>query len=300
MSENLPMIGDHSFESLKQANQHRAEFWSARDLQPLLGYTQWRRFEGAIQKAITSCEQSGNEPAHHFASAGKMVQVGSGSQREVPDFQLSRFACYLIAQNGDPRKPEIALAQKYFAIQTRRQELSDQQAADLERLELRKQASEEFKMLSGAARQAGVQNQHFGIFHDAGYKGLYGGRGSEAIRQRKRIPAKDNLMDRMDATELAANQFRMTQTREKLARDGVRGEQRAIQTHNEVGKEVRAAIQRIGGTLPENIPPAEHIKQVEERVQSTSPKLVLDDSDARGLLQSSNDPQDTVPSTPST
>lgn len=298
MPENLPTIGDRSFESLKQSNQHGAEFWSARDLQPLLGYTQWRRFEGAIQKAITSCEQSGNEPAHHFASAGKIVQVGSGSQREVPDFQLSRFACYLIAQNGDPRKPKIALAQKYFAIQTRRQELSDQQAADLERLELRKQASEEFKMLSGAARQAGVQNEHFGIFHDAGYKGLYGGRGSEAIRQRKRIPAKDNLMDRMDATELAANQFRMTQTREKLARDGVHGEQRAIQTHNEVGKEVRAAIERIGGTLPENIPPAEHIKQVEQRVQSTSPKLVLDDSDARGLLQTSSNPQDATSSAP--
>ena len=165
-SENLPAIGDQPFESQKQITPHGAEYWSARELQPLLGYTQWRRFEGAIQKAITSCEQSGNEPAHHFASAGKMIAVGKGGQREVPDFQLSRFACYLIAQNGDPRKPEIALAQKYFAIQTRRQELSDQQAADLERLELRKQASEEFQMLSGAARQAGVQSQHFGIFHD--------------------------------------------------------------------------------------------------------------------------------------
>ncbi len=284
-SENLPAIGDRSFEVLKQTNQHGAEFWSARDLQSLLGYSQWRRFEGAIQKAITSCKQSENEPEHHFASAGKMIAVGKGGQREVPDFQLSRFACYLIAQNGDARKPEIALAQKYFAIQTRRQELSDQQAADLERLELRKQASEEFKMLSGAARQAGVQSQHFGIFHDAGYKGLYGGLGSEAIRKRKRISREDNLMDRMDATELAANQFRMTQTREKLARDGIRGEQRAIQTHNDVGKEVRAAIQRIGGTLPENVPPAEHIKQVEQRVQSTPTKLVLDDSDSRGLSQ---------------
>ncbi len=283
--DNLPAIGDRSFEVLKQMNQHGTEFWSARDLQSLLGYSQWRRFEGAIQKAITSCRQSGNEPEHHFASAGKMIAVGKGGQREVPDFQLSRFACYLIAQNGDSRKPEIALAQKYFAIQTRRQELSDQQAADLERLELRKQASEEFKMLSGAARQAGVQSQHFGIFHDAGYKGLYGGLGSEAIRQRKKIPREDNLMDRMDATELAANQFRMTQTREKLARDGIRGEQRAIQTHNDVGKEVRAAIQRIGGTLPENVPPAEHIKQVEQRVQSTPPKLVLDESDSRGLSQ---------------
>ncbi len=284
-SENLPAIGNQSFESLKQITPHGAEYWSARDLQPLLGYNHWRSFEKAITKAINSCEQSGNEPDHHFARARKMIAVGKGGQREVLDFQLSRFACYLIAQNGDPRKPEIALAQKYFAIQTRRQELSDQQAADLERLELRKQASEEFKMLSGAARQAGVQNKHFGVFHDAGYKGLYGGLGSEAIRLRKRIFAKDNLMDRMDATELAANQFRMTQTREKLAREGVCGEQRAIQTHNDVGKEVRAAIQRIGGTLPENISPAEHIQQVEERVQSTSPKLVLDDSDARGLSQ---------------
>ena len=283
-SENLPAIGDQSFESLKRTNPHGAEFWSARDLQAMLGYNHWRSFEKAITKAINSCEQSGNDPDHHFARARKMIPLGKGGQREVPDFDLSRFACYLIAQNGDPRKPEIALAQKYFAIQTRRQELSDQQAADLERLELRKQASEEFKMLSGAARQAGVQSQHFGIFHDAGYKGLYGGLGSEAIRVRKSIPGQDNLMDRMDATELAANQFRMTQTREKLAREGIRGEQRAIQTHNDVGKEVRAAIQRIGGTLPENIPPAEHIKQVEQRVQSTSPKLVLDEPDARGLL----------------
>lgn len=149
-------------------------------------------------------------------------------------------------------------------------------------------------MLSGAARQAGVQSQHFGIFHDAGDKGLYGGLGSEAIRLRKRIPAKDNLMDHMDATELAANQFRMTQTREKLAREGVRGEQRAIQTHNDVGQEVRATIQRIGGTLPENILPAEHIQQVEQRVQSTSPKLVLDDSDARGLSQVPSGPDTTT------
>ena len=134
-------------------------------------------------------------------------------------------------------------------------------------------------LLFAFARRAGMND------NDAGYKGLYGGLGSEAIRLRKRAPAKDNLMDRMDATELAANQFRMTQTREKLAREGIRGEQRAIQTHNDVGQEVRAAIQRIGGTLPENIPPAEHIQQVEQRVQNTSPKLVLDDSDARGLSQ---------------
>ena len=215
--------GQDAFEGLRQTNDHGAEYWSARDLQSLLGYSQWRRFEQAIDRAKTSCEQSGNDPDHHFAGAGKMVELGSKSVREVPDYQLSRFACYLIAQNGDPRKPEIAQAQSYFAIQTRRQELTDELASDRERLELRKQAGEEFKALSGAARQAGVQNVMFGIFHDAGYKGLYGGLGSARIKQRKAIPDKENLMDRMNATELAANQFRMTQTRDKLARDGVRG-----------------------------------------------------------------------------
>jgi hypothetical protein len=152
-------IAGQSFEGLKQVNAHGAEYWSARDLQPLLGYSQWRRFEQAIERAIGSCQASGNPPDHHFAGAGKMIDLGKGGQRDVDDYHLSRFACYLIAQNGDPRKPEIASAQKYFALQTRRQELSDQAAADQERLELRKQTSEEFKALSGAAQDAGVQNR---------------------------------------------------------------------------------------------------------------------------------------------
>jgi DNA-damage-inducible protein D len=153
----------------------------------------------------------------------------------------------------------------------------------VERLDLRRQTAEAFKNLSGAARQAGVSNPMFGVFHDAGYKGMYGGLGNEAIKKRKGVPAKEQLMDRMDATELAANQFRMTQTREKLARDGIKTEQRAILTHEQVGKEVRAAIQRIGGTPPENIPPAEPIKEVEKRRKSAKPKLVLDGPDAQGL-----------------
>jgi DNA-damage-inducible protein D len=282
--ESLPVRGNKSFEDLKKRNDHGAEYWSARDLQPLLGYGQWRRFEDAIKRAITSCKQSGNEPNYHFADAGKMVELGSGSSRNVPDYHLSRFACYLIAQNGDPRKPEIAFAQKYFAIQARRQELSDTLAADVERLELRKQTSEEFKALSGAAREAGVQDRMFGVFHDAGYKGLYGGLGREAIKERKGIPQKEQLMDRMDTTELAANQFRMTQTRDKLARERVNNQQQAIRTHEQVGKEVREAIKRIGGTLPEKIPPAEHISQVEKRIKTTPPKLELEEKDAKGLI----------------
>lgn len=281
--KNLPALGEKSFEDLKHFNQHGAEYWNARELQPLLGYSQWRRFEDAIKRAMISCEKSGNNPAYHFAGAGKMIELAKGAVREVPDYQLSRFACYLIAQNGDPRKPEIAGAQKYFAVQTRKQELSEAQAADWERLELRKQASQEFKSLSGAAREAGVQNKMFGVFHDAGYKGLYGGVGNEAIKARKKIPPKENLMDRMDATELAANQFRMTQTRDKLARERVKNQEQAIQTHEQVGKEVRAAIQRIGGTMPENLPPAEHIKQVEKRLKRTPAKLALDDKEAKGL-----------------
>jgi len=276
--------GAQSLEALKKINEYGAEHWSARELQLLLGYSQWRRFEDAIKRAIASCEASGNESKNHFANAGKMVGLGSGSEREVEDYHLSRFACYLIAQNGDPRKPEIAHAQKYFAIQTRRQELSDQAAADLERLELRKQTSEEFKALSGAAQDAGVQSKMFGVFHDAGYKGLYGGLGGAAIKAQKAIPEKDNLLDRMNAIELAANQFRMTQTRDKLARQNVRNQAHAIQTHEQVGKEVRDAIKRIGGTLPEQIAPVEHIKEVEKRIKAATPKLKLDEREEGGLL----------------
>jgi DNA-damage-inducible protein D len=228
--KTLPVRGKVSFEEMKRVNDHGAEYWSARDLQPLLGYSQWRRFEDAVQRAITSCRQSGNEPNYHFAGAGKPITGGKGAVQVVDDYHLSRFACYLIAQNGDPRKPEIANAQKYFAIQARRQEVSDALAADKERLEIRKQTSEEFKALSGAAREAGVQDRMFGVFHDAGYKGLYDGLGNDAIKQRKGIAKKENLMDRMDTTELAANQFRMTQTRDKLARERVNSQQQAIRT----------------------------------------------------------------------
>ena len=264
-----------SFESLKRFNNHDVEYWSARDLQPLLGYSKWQRFENALKKAIESCKASGNNPDHHFTGSGQQIEFGKGATQMVEDYHLSRFACYLIAQNGDPRKPEIAQAQKYFAIQTRRQEISDQMAADLERLETRQQTTIEFKALSGAAREAGVQDKMFGIFHDAGYKGLYGGLGVDAIKARKGIPSKENLMDRMDTTELIANQFRMSQTREKLRRENIRNQRDAMEIHEMVGKKVRSAIEEIGGTMPENIPPAEPIKNVEKRLKKSKPKLEL-------------------------
>jgi DNA-damage-inducible protein D len=289
--------GGASFESLRKTNEFGAEYWSARELQSVLGYTNWRTFETAVQRAITSCETSGNHAPHHFEATLKMIPVGKGGKRSVPDFQLSRFACYLIAQNGDPQKPEIALAQKYFVVQARRQELSDELAKDKERLELRNQAKEEFKQLSGVARKAGVSNPMFGIFHDAGYRGLYG-MGRDAIRKHKRLPDGENLMDRMDTTELAANQFRMTQTRDKLAREKIQDEQDAIRTHESVGREVRKAIAQIGGTMPEETPPAEPIERVEQRVKASHPRLELDGEDAKGLLGDDQPGAGPTPRTP--
>lgn len=289
-NDSLPVPTDLSFESLKKLNQHGVEYWSARDLQLCLGYSHWRDFKNAIKKAIKSCEQSGNNPQYHFADVRKQIQFGKGAIQMVEDYHFSRFACYLIAQNGDPRKSEIAQAQKYFAIQTRRQEISDQIAADVERVEAREQASVEFKALSGAARDAGVQNKMFGIFHDAGYKGLYGGLGVDAIKARKGIASKEQLMDRMDTTELAANLFRMTQTKDKLKRENMKSQRDAIETHAAVGKEVRKAIEKIGGTMPENIPPAEPIKNVKKRIKAARPRLILDPED---MLEITTNPDST-------
>jgi len=287
--DSLLIPSPSSFESFQKLNDHGIEYWSARDLQPLLGYAKWQRFKNALKRAIESCKMSGNNPGHHFTGSGKQIEYGKGAMQMVEDYHLSRFACYLIAQNGDPRKPEIAQAQKYFAIQTRRQELSDQMTADLERVEVREQTTIEFKALSCAAKEAGVQDKMFGIFHDAGYKGLYGGLGVDAIKARKGISPKENLMDRMDTTELIANQFRMSQTREKLKRENIRNQRDAMETHEIVGRKVRLAIEEIGGTLPENIPPAEPIKKVKKRLKASKPLLTLDPKDVTGLISKANE-----------
>ena len=191
--------GPVDFELIKRINPYGAEYWSARDLAPLLGYTQWRRFEGAVKRAMTSAEQVGAVVDDHFAKAGKMVPLGSGAQREVTDYLISRMGAYLIAQNGDPSKREIAEAQAYFAVSTRKNELRELAEEQTKRLELRERVSENNKKLAEAAHDAGVLSRSFGVFQNAGYQGLYGGLDVEGIKVRKAIGPKEDLLDRMAA-----------------------------------------------------------------------------------------------------
>jgi len=241
------------FESIKQISPYGAEYWSARDLAPLLGYNKWQNFEVAIERAMIACEQVGQILMDHFTDASKMVDVGSGAQRPIKDYLLSRFACYSIAQNGDPRKKEIAAAQAYFIISTRENELTHLLVEQEKRLHLRVRVSENNKKLAQAASQAGVLSPNFGLFQDAGYKGLYGGLGVADIKERKQIDQHEELLDRMGRAELAANDFRITQTEERLRREEAVGQTKAIETHHEVGKTVRKAIEEIGGTMPEDL-----------------------------------------------
>jgi DNA-damage-inducible protein D len=263
-----------TFEELKHLTEDNAEFWYARDLQVALDYASWDKFKRVILKAITACENSGQASDNHFSQVGKMVQLGSGSQREIEDYQLSRYACYLIVQNGDPSKPVIANGQTYFAIQTRRQELADDEAfqrlkEDEKRLFLRNEMKEHNKKLVEVAQQAGVEtNLDFAIFQNHGYKGLYGGLDAKGIHARKGLKKSQQILDNMGSTELAANLFRATQTEEKLRRENIQGKTKANTTHFEVGKKVRQTIEELGGTMPEDLPtPEEDLKRLEKRVQ---------------------------------
>lgn len=262
------------FDSIKKTNPYGQEYWSARSLASLLGYNQWRRFEDAIQRAMIACEQSGNIVNNHFADAGKMVKLGSGAEREVKDYNLSRFACYLVAQNGDPRKPEIAAAQVYFAVSTRAQEIHQLRQEQEKRLEMRLQVADGNKKLAEAASAAGVQSQNFGIFNDAGYLGLYT-MTSEEIRTHKGISEGEEILDNMGREELAANYFRITQTEGKLIRGNVQGEDEAVHTHFGVGREVRKTIEALNAPLPEDLPPAASIrKMIEERRRAAKKRRV--------------------------
>ena len=265
------------FDQIRRVNEHEQEFWSARDFMSAIGYVEWRKFEGAIQRAKDACENSGQKVDDHFGGFAKMVVIGSGAEREVVDYHLSRYACYLIAQNGDPRKKEIALAQTYFAIQTRKQELHEQLFEDSKRVFLRDEMKERNKNLARVAKEAGVV--HHAQFQDYGYMGLYGGLRQKDIHRKKKLKQKEAILDHMGSEELAANLFRATQTEAKLKRENILGEDKANKAHHEVGQKVRKTISELGGTMPEKLPTAQHVKESKKRLphsfSSTSGDVIM-------------------------
>lgn len=263
-------IGDenYTFERIKHINEYEQEFWYARELQTALEYTEWRNFSKVIDRAITACKNSDNAVSDHFVEVNNMVDIGSGTQREIKDYMLSRYACYLIVQNGDPRKEVIALGQTYFAVKTRQQELIEdyeQLSEDKKRLAIRQEMIEHNKKLVEAAKDAGVETDiEYAVFQNHGYKGLYGGLTAKDIHAKKGLKKSQKILDHMGSTELAANLFRATQTEEKLRRDNVQGKENANRTHYEVGKKVRETIEDLGGTMPEDLPtPEKSVKQLE-------------------------------------
>ena len=263
------------FDSIRQLNPYEVEYWSARDLMPLLGYEKkWQNFEAVIKKAITACLETGNVVEQHFTAASKTSIMPRGGVRNLKDYLLSRFACYLIAQNGDPRKPEIAAAQVYFAISTRANEIHQLRKRQEDRLALRLQVADANKKLAMAASDAGVQSANFGIFNDAGYLGLYT-MTSEEIRVHKSMPEGAEILDHMGHEELAANYFRITQTEGKLSREQVQGEDKAIQTHYGVGHEIRKTIEALHAPLPEDLPSAPSIRKLVEERQRAVKKRQL-------------------------
>lgn len=268
-----------SFEGLRQLDDAGNEYWLARKLATALDYSQYRHFLPAIERARIACEQSGQAVSDHFEDVLTMVDIGSGAKRQIEDIRLSRYACYLIVQNGDPSKPVIANGQTYFAIQTRRQELANdtafgQLSEDEKRLAIRNELAQHNKYLAAAAAEAGVESGlDFAVFQDHGYRGLYGGLGAKAIHARKGLKKSQKILDHMGSTELAANMFRATQTEEKLRRDGVKGKQEANLTHLAVGRKVRETIKELGGTMPEDLPtPERSIRQIEHAQQRIEKK----------------------------
>lgn len=256
------------FDTICHVNEYGQEFWYARELQVALEYKRWDKFNNVIEKAKTACECSKNKVSEHFSHVGKTSTMPNGGTKEIGDIQLSRYACYLIVQNGDPRKKVIALGQSYFAIKTRQQELIENYNSldeDQKRLAIRREMIKHNKLLVAAAKDAGVETSlDYAIFQNYGYMGLYGGMKAQDIKQHKGLKKNDDILDHMGYEELAANLFRATQTEAKLKRENIQGKENANQTHYDVGKKVRQTIVDLGGTLPENLPtPEKSIKQIE-------------------------------------
>lgn len=260
--------GGHAspFERIKRTNEANNEYWESRDLAEVLEYTQYRNFEAVIEKAKLSCFNSGYRIDDHFADISKMVEIGSGATREIKVTLLSRYACYLVIQNADPNKEIVAQGQTYFAIQTRRQELTDERLDEDRRILLREEIRRHNVQLADAAKNAGViEPIDYAIFQNHGYMGLYGGLKQEDIHRRKGLKKSQKILDHMGSTELAANLFRATQAEEKLRRDEVKGKDAANRTHREVGAKVRQTIRELGGTMPEELPVVESIKKIENK-----------------------------------
>ena len=256
-----------SFEEIKHIDENGIEFWDARELMIILEYKQWRRFESVIEKAKESCKNSDISVIEHFANVGKLSKRANNAEVEINDYKLSRYACYLIAQNGDSRKKVIALAQTYFAVQTRKQEITEKEYSmlteDEKRFYQRNLTRKGNYSLNQTAKRAGVKN--FDKFHNAGYKGLYNGETADDIAKRKGLRYREDILDNMGSTELIANLFRISQTEEKLVRDNIQTEKEANKTHYNVGAKVRKTIKELGGTMPEDLPtPKKSLKQLEK------------------------------------
>jgi DNA-damage-inducible protein D len=249
-------------EQIRHLTPGGVEYWHARELLPLLDYTKWANFRGVIDRACLACQSSGFSPGHHFADASKMVPIGSGAQRQAEDFYLTRYACYLIAMNSDPNKPEVGYAMTYFAVQTRLQEVTEQLTDAEKRLQLRLRVMDNNKRLAGAAKKAGVVR--YPIFVDAGYRGLYG-MGLSDVKTRKGLLPNEDLLDNVGRLELSAHDFRSTLTEHRLNRDDVRTEQRAIETHRAVGQQVRNVMMRDNGVRPEDLPKEPSIKRLVQK-----------------------------------
>jgi len=260
-----------TFEDIKQIDSNGTEFWYARALAKVLEYSDFRNFIKVIDKAKEACLNSGFEVADHLVEVNEEIEHGKGAKSSYPSFALSRYACYLIVQNADPSKRVVANGQTYFALQTRRAELQDdekfaQLKEEEKRLFLRNELKEHNKQLVEAAFNAGVEsNLDFAIFQNHGYKGLYGGLDAQDIHAKKELKKSQKILDHMGSTELAANLFRATQAEEKLKRDNIRGKANANQTHHEVGKKIRQTIKELGGEMPEDLPsPEKSVKSIEK------------------------------------
>ena len=261
-----------SFEDIKHIDENGVEVWYARELMPILQYSNWQNFEKIIDKAKISCQNSDISVLDHFTDVNKMVQIGSGAYRKQIDYKLTRYACYLIAQNGDSRKKVIALAQTYFAVQTRKQEISEKEYSmlteDEKRFYQRDLTRKGNYSLNQAAKKAGVKN--FDKFHNSGYKGLYNGETADDIAKRKGLRYREDILDNMGSEELAANLFRITQTESKLKKDNIFTEKEANKTHYNIGKNIREVIAKNGGTMPEDLPkPKKSLKQLEKENKKT-------------------------------